>query len=158
MKKIGILLGMLCFVLALTACGEKEQKVTYRLESEENNLKMVDTMTMTAKGDHVQRLEEVIEMDITAFDEETQEMLYAVYDELVVGYQAVKGVECTGEAGDGTYVIHIGIDATGDAVAELADQGLLEVEGDSEGISLKLTSETLESEGYVLVEQSEQKK
>lgn len=153
MKKFGILLGMLCVVLALAACGEKEQTVTYRLESEENELKMVDTMIMTAKGDHVQKLEEVIEMDITAFDEETQEMLCVAYDELVSSYQAVKGVECTGEAGEGTYVIHIGIDATGDAVAKLAEQGLLEVEGDSEGISLKLTCESLESEGYILAEQ-----
>ena len=152
MKRFVSSFMVLCMVLALTACGSKEQSVTYRAETEEDVMKMVDTMTLDAKGDKVQKMTEGIEIDITSFDEETQEVLYAVYDELVASYQSVEGVEWTGEKGEGTYTIQIVIDTTGDAVAQLAEQGLLQVEGDSEGISLKLTGESLESQGYVLTE------
>ena len=63
-------------------------------------------------------------------------------------YQSIEGVEGSGEITDGIYTMHIVIDATGDAVSELAGQGLLEVDGDTNGISLQKTMDSLESNGY----------
>ncbi len=70
------------------------------------------------------------------------------YDSLVESYQAVDGVECTGSAADGVYTIAITIDTTGDAVSKLAEQGLLQVDGGTNGISLEKTGEALEAGGY----------
>ena len=64
---VGVLaLGM---AFTMTACGGKEQTVTYRGELEESGLKATDTMTFNAKGDLVQKLEEVIEFDTSSYDD-----------------------------------------------------------------------------------------
>ena len=152
MKKIVSSLLVLCMALALTACGGKEQTLVLRSEQEQNGLTMVDTMTLDAKGDKVVKITEVIEMDMTGFDEATQEQMNAAYDALAEQYAAVEGVECTGTAGSGTYTISITIDATGDAVETLAEQQLLQIEGNGNKLSLKATGEALESGGYSKVE------
>ena len=155
MKKYFRVLVCFCLMAVLAGCGNKEQTVTYQLAREEDGLGMVDTMTLCAKGDVVQQITEVIDLDFTSYDEETKELLYVVYEEMVAAYASVEGVTCTGEAGEGTYQMCIDIDATGTAVAELAEQGLLQVEGESQGISLKLTGESLENNGYVEVKTEE---
>ena len=75
MKKILSVVMVLCMTLALTACGGKEQTVSYRSEQEQSGLKMVDTMTLNAKGDKVVKITESIEMDMSGFDEATQEQM-----------------------------------------------------------------------------------
>jgi uncharacterized lipoprotein YehR (DUF1307 family) len=137
---------------ALTACGGKEQTVTYRMETEDSGLKMVDTMTLTAKGDKVEKLSETIEIDMSSLEEEQTTQINAAYDAMVEQYKAVDGVECTGEAGEGKYTIKIDVDTTGDAIKTLSEQGLMEVEGDASGISLKKTGTALEGNGYSKVE------
>ena len=114
---------------------------------------MVDTMTLNAKGDKVVKITESIEMDMSGFDEATQEQMTVMYDALVEQYAAVEGVECSGSAGTGTYTLSITIDATGDAVETLASQGLLEIEGNGSKLSLKATGESLEAGGYTKVEE-----
>ncbi|NBK93397.1 DUF1307 domain-containing protein [bacterium 1XD21-13] len=152
MKKIVSVVMVLCMTLALAACGGKEQTVSYQMEQEESGLKMVDTMTLDAKGDKVVKITEKIEMDMSGFDEATQDQMVVTYDALVEQYAAVEGVECTGSAGTGAYTITITIDATGDAVETLASQGLLEIEGNGSKLSLKATGESLEAGGYSKVE------
>lgn len=155
MKKMRrVVAGILAvgMAFALTACGGKEQTVSYRMETEESGIKMTDTMTLTAKGDKVEKISETIDIDTSTLDEETRTQINTVYDQMVEQYKAVDGVECTGEAGDTTYTIKIDIDATGNAVKDLSDKGLLEVSGDANGISLKATGTALESGGYSKVE------
>lgn len=152
MKKLVSLITVFCMVLALSSCAEKVQSVTYRSETEQDGLKMTDTMTLDAKGDTVEAITETIEMDLSAFDEQTRQAICSIYDELVVQYRTIEGVEGSGETKEGTYIMHISIDATGDAVSELAEQGLLEVDGNTNGISLKKTGESLEANGFTLVE------
>ena len=147
MKKIVSVVMVLCMTLALAACGGKEQTVSYQMEQEESGLKMVDTMTLDAKGDKVVKITEKIEMDMSGFDEATQDQMVVTYDALVEQYAAVEGVECTGSAGTGAYTITITIDATGDAV-----ETLLEIEGNGSKLSLKATGESLEAGGYSKVE------
>ena len=152
MKKIVSVVMVLCMTLALAACGGKEQTVSYQMEQEESGLKMVDTMSLDAKGDQVVKFTEKIELDMSGFDEATQDQMVVTYDALVEQYAAVEGVECTGSAGTGAYTITITIDATGDAVETLASQGLLEIEGNGSKLSLKATGESLEAGGYSKVE------
>ncbi|MCI8861257.1 MAG: DUF1307 domain-containing protein [Lachnospiraceae bacterium] len=152
MKKIVSVVMVLCMTLALAACGGKEQTVSYRSEQEQGGQKLVDTMTLEAKGDKIVKITESIEVDMSEFDEATQEQAAAIYDALVEQYAAVEGVECTGSAGTGTYTISITIDATGDAVEKLAEQDLLAIEGNGSKLSLKATGESLEAGGYTKVE------
>ena len=152
MKKILSVVMVLCMTLALAACGGKEQTVSYRSEQEQGGQKLVDTMTLEAKGDKIVKITESIEVDMSEFDEAAQEQAAAIYDALVEQYAAVEGVECTGSAGTGTYTISITIDATGDAVEKLAEQDLLAIEGNGSKLSLKATGESLEAGGYTKVE------
>lgn len=152
MKKIVSVVMVLCMTLALAACGGKDQTVSYRSEQEQGGQKLVDTMTLEAKGDKIVKITESIEVDMSEFDEATQEQAAAIYDALVEQYAAVEGVECTGSAGTGTYTITITIDATGDAVEKLAEQDLLAIEGNGSKLSLKATGESLEAGGYTKVE------
>lgn len=152
MKKILSVVMIFCMTLALAACGGKEQKASYQMEQEESGLKLTDTMTLDAKGDKVVKITEVIDVDMSGFDEATQAAMVSQYDTMVGQYAAVEGVECTGSAGTGTYSITITIDATGDAVEELAAQGLLAIEGNGSRLSLKATGEALEGSGYTKVE------
>lgn len=151
MKKMRrVVAGLLALgmVFALTACGGKEQTVTYRMETEQNGLKMEDTMTLSAKGDTVQKISEVVKVDTSTLQDEQKEQINTLYDQMVELYKAVDGVECTGEKTDTSYTITIDIDATGNAVKELSEQGLLQVDGNANRISLKVTGSSLESAGY----------
>ena len=74
MKRVVVGLLALGMAFTMTACGGKEQTVTYRGEVEESGLKATDTMTFTAKGDTVEKLNEVIEFDISSFDDSVKEL------------------------------------------------------------------------------------
>jgi len=143
---------MCCGIGLLAACAPETQVVTYRAETEEDGICMVDTMVLEAKDDKVEKMTETIELDYTSLDAETQEVLCNAYDELAAAYRKIEGVESTGTSGEGTYTLTVIVDMTGDAVSQLAEQGLLEVEGNSEGVSLKHTRISLEEEGYLLME------
>lgn len=146
--------GVLTLVMAfvLTACGGQEQTVSYRMVQEQDGLKLTDEITLEAKGDIVQKMTEKIIVDTTVFDDAQKEQINVVYDEMVAMYQGVEGVECTGTAGENDYTINIVVDATGSAVEELAELGLLQIEGDANGISLKASQEAFEASGYTIIE------
>lgn len=152
MKRGRCLIVLLAAALTLGACGGKKQSVVYTLEQENDGLKMTDTMKLEARGDSVEKMEETINMDMAAFDEDTQKLMVEAYDSLVESYQAVDGVECTGTMTDSVYTIQIAIDTSGDTVAKLAEQGLLQVEGSTDGISLEKTGQSLEAGGYTKTE------
>ncbi len=151
MKKMRrVVAGLLALgmVLALTACGGKEQTVTYSMETEQSGLKMEDTMTLAAKGDKVQKISEVVKVDTSTLEDEQKEQINTLYDQMVEQYKAVDGVECTGKKTDTSYTITIEIDATGNAVKELSQKGLLQVDGNAGSISLKETGTALQNAGY----------
>lgn len=153
MKKLKISAALLCSVLFLSACGGKEQSVTYQMVTETGGMEMTDTMTLNAKGDTIQSITEVIAMDMSSLDDDTYAMMGEYYDELIDMYQAIDGVECTAEDTDKIYTFTINIDATTDAISNLSNQGLMEIEGDSDGkISLKASGEALEASGFEKVE------
>lgn len=139
--------------LVLTACGGKEQTVTYRSEREEGGMKLVDTMTLEAKGGEVVKITDTIAIDMSGFDEVIQEQMSEMNNNLVERYAAVDGVECTSSVEAGIYTITITIDATGDAVETLASQQLIEIEGNGTKLSLETTCGFLEAGGYTKVEE-----
>lgn len=152
MKKLVSVVMVLCMTLALTACG-KEQTATYRMETEQAGITMSDTMALDAKGDKIHTITETISMDLSGLDEATQQERFDACDQLVEQYSAVEGVTATGSSDAGVYTMVITIDATGDAVSNLADQNLLQIQGDGSKLSLKATGDALESGGYSKVEE-----
>lgn len=147
--------GLLALGMAFTmmACGGKEQVVTYRGELEESGLKATDTMKFTAKGDTVEKMEEVIEFDISSFEDDMKDQLNTVYEELSGQYNEIDGVTCEMTAGDDKITFNINVDTTGDAVKNLTEKGLLDMDGGGNGkISLKASGASLESNGYEKVE------
>ncbi len=154
MKRVVVGLLALGMAFTMTACGGKEQTVTYQGEMEESGLKAKDTMTFTAKGDLVQKLTEVIEFDISSFDDEVKEQLNSVYEDLSGQYNEVEGVSCTMTTDENSITFNIDVDTTGGAVKELTDKGFLQMDGgDGSGkISLKASAASLESSGYEKVE------
>ena len=153
MKKIVSVMLAAVMVLAFAACGGGPQTAIYTMEITESGITMVDTMTLEADGDAIQKMTEEISMDFSGLDEATIEQLITTYDALVEQYNSVEGVECTAEAGDTYYTMTVVVDATGDAVTTLADMGLLAVTGDAEGgLSLKATEEALTGSGYTKLE------
>ena len=122
--------------------------MTYKAEMEQNGIKVTDTMTLNAKGDKVQSMEEEMVFDTSTFEEDVVTQMNAAWDELVGQYKEIDGVKAEGKAGEGNYTIKVNIDTTGDAVEKLAAKGLLTVEGSSKGISLKATEASLTKGGY----------
>lgn len=127
--------------------------VSYQVLQEESGLQALDTITLEAMDDAVERIYETIEIDISAFDEDDKEQIIELCDAMIDSYQAVEGVSCGRVINlDHTaYTFRIDIDATGNAVKELTDAGLLEIGGDGDvgKLSLSAMAATLESRGYV---------
>ena len=78
MKRLAALTMTLVMAVSLAACGGKAQSVTYTMEQDNEGLKMTDTMTLNAKGDKVQKMEETIALDMTGFDDDTQTLMTCI--------------------------------------------------------------------------------
>ncbi len=152
MKKKSYRTCLLAVVFLLTACGGKKQSITYRLEEKKESLSITDTMTLEAKGDQVTRIEETIAFDLSPYDEDTRNLMTEAYAALAESYQAVDGVECTGNEAEDIYTIEMQIDAEEKTITKLTEQSLLQVDGDTEGISLTKTGTALEEAGYTKVD------
>ena len=147
-----IAMGVVLAAGLLAGCGSKEQTVTYQMESESNGLVMLDTMTFDAVGDKVEQLTEVLEIDMSEMDADSQALLAQTYDEIIAMCEDIEGAEVTSELEGSVYRLHIVVDTTGDAPEKLTELGLLSIDGDSDGISLKATKSALEEGGYTQIE------
>lgn len=132
--------------------GGKQQSATYTMEEEAGGILIRDTMTLHAKGDEVQEIVEVLEVDMTSMDASDCEILVEAYEELVGQYNSVAGVTALSSYTNQVYYINVTIDTTGDAAGDLAELGLLSIEGNADGISLKASGEAMEQGGYTKVE------
>lgn len=155
MRKSAAIFLVLVMVLSLTACGASESTVVLRGDTTEEmgGIPTTDTWTLTAKGDIVQTLTEVLELDLSEYDDETRESFISlVGGAMLDAAQGIEGVVYTDRTEGTTYIVEITVDCTGDAIKEAVDAGLFEVDGDSDIISLKETRSSLESQGYKVVE------
>lgn len=152
MRRMAAAVLALGMALALTACGGKEQTVTYRGETETGGIHTNDTMTFTAKGDKIVSMKEETEFDLSSFSEEEQAQMEENLATIVEQSNAVDGVTCSGSLADGKYTIKLEVDTTGDALTKLSEMGVVAIQGDGNGLSLKLTASGLENQGYEKVE------
>ncbi len=141
----------LCLLLALAACGAKEQTVTLRSPEGMYDFPMTETMTFTAKGDRITRMVNSLEVDTSSLDDEAKEMLSSVFADLGAQYTAVEGV--TAQQTEDPLRLEITLEDVDQSASALAEKGLLEIEGTSKGISLEKTIAALKENGYELVEE-----
>ncbi|MBQ9991157.1 MAG: DUF1307 domain-containing protein [Lachnospiraceae bacterium] len=139
-------------VMMLSACGNKEETVTYYNKLEEEGVIIEEWMTLYAKGDEVYRIGDTMIVDYSSHDEATQEMMTELYTGLADAYKAVEGVECTGEEGEGSYTISFSFEVSKDTLSALSENGLFEVSEGAEAVSLKATKTQLETNGYTVSE------
>ena len=154
MKQIAAAFLAVVMVLSLAACGASESTVVLRGDvSDQMGLPTTDTWTLTAKGDVVQNLKEVFEVDLSEYDEETRAYFIELVGSMLLdAAEGIDGVVCTDRTEGTTYIIELTIDCTGDAVKKAVEAGILEVDGNASAISLKETRASLESQGYKVVE------
>lgn len=136
----------------LDRLGGKEQSATYTMEQEAGGVIIRDVMTLKAKGDKVYEIAEDMEVDMTSMSNADVEDMIPLYDDIVEAYGFVDGVTAMGSCTNKVYYINVTIDTTGDAVGKLAELGLLSIEGNADGISLKASGEAMEQGGYTKVE------
>ena len=154
MRQITAFFFVIVMVLSLAACGGGETTVVLRGDMTESTggIPATDTWTLTAKGDIVQKVKEVYEMDFSDYDQETIDLAVSMFDSIILEpAQGIKGVECTSKMNGSTYVITLIIDCKGSTVKDAAAAGILTVENNAEAISLKQTQASLEQQGYKVV-------
>lgn len=152
MKRIVACLLAVGMVLSIAACGGSEQSVTLKTTQDVYGISMTDTMTLNAKGDTVQELKEVLEVDLADFSDDQKAAVKDQYDAFVDMYNAVDGCTASGSLGDTSYTISITVDCTGNALNELNSQGLMAITGNGGRISLKASQQELEKQGYTVVQ------
>lgn len=151
MKRIVVALLGIIMMLSLAACGA-EKTVTLRgdMTNQMGGTPATDTWTLTAKGDTIQTMKEVVEIDLSAFDDATKEYMVSALDSAVPATDIDGVVYTCGMQGD-TYVMNLSVDCTVDnAVKGAVDAGLLTVDGNAKRISLKATQAELEKQGFVV--------
>ena len=155
MKRIVACLLAVGMVFSIAACGGSEQSVTLRGDmSDDVGLPATDTWTLTAKGDTVQTLKEVMEIDLSSYDDETKDAMITYWQGIIVEpAKAINGVTCKDNTSGSIYTIEFSIDCTNnDTVSQASAAGLIQIDGNSSRLSLKATQSSLESQGYTVVE------
>lgn len=147
MKRIVVCLLAVCMVLALVACGDKEQTVVLSLEQSQSGVTIKGTTSLTAKGDKLQKSEETYEVDITSLDDETKDGMISLYHEMYTTlYDGIDAATITENTTDTTYTIKIAVDYSD--ISALQEAGLV-TGGDY--VSLKGMQDLLEGQGYTVV-------
>lgn len=122
----------------------------YRMAWEKDGMTLADTVFLGTKEDAVERIGEVVYIDFSTFAEkngkEIKTQMLILFDDLVLKFQDVEGVECTREVNDTSYVMYV--DASKESLEELADQGLFAFAKGKGGISLDATQAALKEGGY----------
>ena len=154
MRQISVFFLAIVMALSLAACGGSETTVVLKgdLTESTGGIPATDTWTLTAKGDIVQTVKEVYEMDFSDFDQETIDLAVSMFDEMILEpAQGIKGVSCTSKMNGSTYVITLTIECKGSTIKDAANAGILTVDGGTDAISLKQTQASLEQQGYKVV-------
>lgn len=128
----------------------------YRMAWEKDGMTLADTVFLGAKGDDVERIGEVVYIDFSTFAEkngkEIKTQMLILFDDLVLKFQEIEGVECTREVNDNFYVMYV--DASKASLEALAKEGLFAFAKGKGGISLEATQAALKEGGYESVAQS----
>ncbi len=147
MRKLLCISVSILMLLAMTACGGKEQTVV--LTFNQDGVEM--EFQMDAKGDIVQTITQTSVLDCSAYEQEQIDAIIESTEEYSATYEEYDGVTYTVTT-EGTDIIEkIVIDTTdSDNLEELSEAQLLPIDGSAEKISVKKTVEALEAEGWVV--------
>ena len=155
MRQISAFFLAIVMALSLAACGGSESTVVLRgdLTDDMDGIPSTDTWTLTAKGDVIQTMKEVVEYDLSDYDDETQELFTSMFVSILEASKGIDGLTCITRMTDGVYTIELTVDCTGDAVKKAAEAGILTVDdSNADFYSLKRTQSSLEQQGYKVVE------
>ena len=158
-----ILAGLLAvgMMLAVVGCGDggEEKTVTLRADvSDQTGIPTTDTMILTAKGDSLQQFREVMEIDLSDYDEDDRAVFAETYDSIfaatVQEANAVDGITASTKFAGTVYSFEFTVDCTNSSATEAAvDLGLITMDkGLISKLSLKATQSGLEASGYKVVE------
>lgn len=156
MKRIAAGLLAIGMMLAVVGCGGEEKTVTMRADmTAEMGIPSTDTMIITAKGDTIEKLKEVMEIDMSSLDASQQDAFAALMDDTILtAAEGIDGITCKSSTNNSVYSVEFTIDCTNSAaVKAAAEAGLLEIEdGFIDKLSLKKTQDGLKASGYTEVE------
>ena len=156
MKRIVAGLLVVGMMLAVVGCGGEEKTVTLRADmSADMGVPATDTMILTAKGDTIEQLKEIMEIDMSSLDADQQDAVIAIMDATILAAaEGINGITCTSKTTNSIYSVEFTIDCTNSAAVKAAsDAGLLEIEeGFIDKLSLKKTQDGLAASGYTVVE------
>ena len=143
MKKILSVIVASMMILVLAACGTKVEEKTVTLVGEQNGAKI--EYTMFAKGDLVQKVEQVMSTDVSAYEDTDLQMAIA---NVQAQYDAIPGVEYTSNVVDGTLTETIVMDFTNENTAkQISEAGLMDMDGEGK-ISLQKTMDKMKELGF----------
>lgn len=133
--------------------GENErQTAAYFLEcGEEYEFPMTDTIILSANGDEIYAITQLLEINVEGLDEEILETVSETCDGIVDDYNSVEGVICTVYKGEKSFVIYVAADTTEDALNELALKGIAIIMGERGTPSFESVTRSLEFSGYTKV-------
>ncbi|MCI5699441.1 MAG: DUF1307 domain-containing protein [Lachnospiraceae bacterium] len=146
---------MLCLILAalmlvsMAGCGAKEQSTTLVLEQPGVTMEY----KLDAKGDVVEIITQSSTIDCSMYGEDELQAIEDMISQVEPIYAGIDGVTYEVERGESTIIEVITIDASkSDTLKKLSESGMLPIDGDASKISLKLTVESLESQGWAVKE------
>lgn len=149
MKRLMCFGLVLLMMVAMTACGSKEQ--TKFLTFEANGVTM--EYKIDAKGDTITKLTQTSSIDGSAYTEDVLATIVAAMDEYASVYAEYQGVsyitETVGTTINETIIIDV---SDAELVSSLSDAGLLPIQGDSSKLSLEKTIDNLTAQGWILQE------
>ena len=154
MKRIVACLLAVGMVLALVACGGSEQTVTLKMEQSAGGMDMTYTMTLTAKGDEVQKLKAEVNMDLEEalgeyadlLDEDAINEMLNQQLEAVKGEYEVSGADVSAKIDGTAIIVSVDVDCTGANRKDALD--LFDLD---DNISLKAIQSELEAQGFEVV-------
>lgn len=146
-KRLTCVLLMGAMMVMFTACGVGKQTAT--CTAEQNGVAM--EIVIEAYNDIIQKWTQTSTISLEGVDDDTMAYLNALIETSKAMYAPFEKVSYTTTTTDTEMVEVVVIDMSdSDTIKSLVEEGLLPVEGNASKLSLKLTVEGFEKQGYTV--------
>lgn len=146
MKKTILLILALVLIVSLAACGGQEQTLTASIEQAGTTTRM----EFKAKKDVVSDISQVTKLDTAALDEQTLLIVENSVSGLEELIAPIVGADYSIKYEGDILVESFIFDLTTADLDELSNNGLLNLDRESDYISISLTEENLKSNGWTI--------
>lgn len=151
MKKLFALLLTGIAILSLTACGGDTASETQTMTLSVEGIEI--TYQMVAEDDIIQTLTQTSTLNKQAYTVADVAAFEASFAEYEAIYSNIEGVAYETQSTDAALVETITMDVSNpDTIKALAEAELLPVDGSTRKLSLSATVETLQEQGWIVVE------